>query len=234
MSITNFIITYHDRSGSHLLVSLLNSHPEVYCEGEVFNKLNETECNLYFQKYLNSEQRRNKTKGFKMPYSFQTSRRNNIWHKSKGNTQFKIIHLSRSNLLRAYISNEIAKKTAVWYGGRSKQPNLNEKIIKLNAKDCLLWINSTLRQQKKSEYDFRHHISFTLTYENFLFDDNKINELFKFLGVDPNHKASTPLKKQNPEPLNQLISNYEEFKNDFENSEWADFLDEDQANEFGL
>ena len=34
-----FIILSRSRTGSNLLVSLLNSHPQIFCEGEIFGRL---------------------------------------------------------------------------------------------------------------------------------------------------------------------------------------------------
>ncbi len=228
MSKSNFIIITHPRSGAHLIISLLNSHPEIECVDEVFNKLNADECNLHYQKYLNSEQNITQIKGFKIPYHFWNTKKNDIWIKAKNNPEFKIIHLSRSNLIRAYVSYEIAEKTKVWYG-KKEQPKLIDKKIIIDPKHCLQWMNQTIHQQKISEYEFRYHISFTLTYENFLFDNNKSIEMLKFLDVDTHHQLTTRMKKQNPEPLHQLIINYDEFENSIRKSRWSVFLDDDNS-----
>lgn len=231
MSKSNFIIITHPRSGAHLLISLLNSHPNIESNDEVFNKLNVDECKLLYNEYLDTDKDSTNLKGFKIPYNYYDSKKNDIWDKAKKNADFKIIHLHRANLLRAYVSNEIAKKTETWYG-TNNQPNLNDKRIKIEVTDCLKWINNTVNKQIISEFDFRHHKSFTLTYENFLFDKNKINDLYRFLDVDPNHTPDTPMKKQNPEPLEQLIINYKEFEESFLNSRWSAFLHDDNSNRY--
>ncbi len=136
-----------------------------------------------------------------------------------------IIYWQRSNLLRAFVSNEIAKKTKVWYGIK-EQPNLHEKKVVVNPKTCKSWIERVILQQKISEYVFRHHFSYTASYENFLFDNNKIIELLRFLDVDPNQKLFTKIERQNPEPLDQLIVNFEELKNAFRNTPWFVFIND--------
>ena len=53
--------------------------------------------------------------------------------------------------------------------------------------------------------------------------DAKIQEISLFLRL-PFCKCRSDLKKQNTEPLNVLIENYDELKKNFENSKWASFI----------
>lgn len=230
MGKSNFIILSHARSGSHMIASLLDSHPDISCAAEVFNKLDANECNLRYQKYLNSDGNSSKILGFKIPYHLWSSEKNDIWKKAKNNTEFKIIHWRRANLLRAYVSREIAANTMVWLGN-DKQPGLIDKKVIIDPKKCFRWIMKIMQQQKISEFEFRNHISYTVTYENFLFDKNQINEILRFLDVDINHELSTPFKRQNPEPLSQLIVNYAEFEKSIIETPWAVFLDNDMSND---
>ncbi|NPD47861.1 hypothetical protein [Lentimicrobium sp. S6] len=188
---------------------------------------------MHFQeKYLSDGSISNTVDGFKMPYVFRNSSKNNIWNEVNRNTHFKVIHLSRANLLRAYVSNEIAIKTKYWFGNETSHVNLEDKKCVLDTKDCLRWINNSLRNQKKIEYEFRYHQSLTLTYENLLLNKDKTGEVLGFLGVDPSVKISSQFKKQNKESLSDLIKNYEEFKKGILNSTGTEFLDEKQELEF--
>ncbi len=83
MKNSNFVLLAHARSGSHMIVSLLNSHPQIECKAEVFNRLEEEECNLEYQKFIGSENDQSIIKGFKMPYHMQYLKRNTIWNKVK-------------------------------------------------------------------------------------------------------------------------------------------------------
>ncbi|NPD47862.1 sulfotransferase [Lentimicrobium sp. S6] len=228
----NFVIIAHPRSGSNLLVSLLRSHPEINCKGELFNRINLVECDKLFQDYQRIDSVLIKTKGFKMPFSFRSSNKNNIWEKVKSDESFKIIHLSRSNLLRAYVSMKIASKTKSWFGNKDNNKSVVDKQCILDAQECVSWINNTTRRQKKIEYDFRYHHSYALTYENLMLNKNTIKDLLHFLDVDTHVDLSTKLEKQNKEPISKLIINYEEFRNGIQNSVWSDFLGEDQDLEF--
>ena len=225
MKTSNFVIVAHARSGSHMIDSLLNSHPYIRCAGEKFNKLNQEECDLLYPVYTAVAEKPSTISGFKLAYQLRRTKKNDIWSKIINNKQFKVIHWHRSNLLRAYVSREIATLTNTWLG-KGEQPSFNEKRIMIDVSECLKWINKTSHLHTLAQYDFRHHICFSVNYENFLFDKNKAIEVLNFLGVDSSYQLSTDFVKQNPEPLNQLITNYEEFSTSFRKTKWANFLDE--------
>ena len=225
MNKSNFVIVTHPRSGFHMLSTMLGSHPKIENGGEKFNLLNQPECNSEFRIYANPPNHNAKIRGFKLPYRFRKMEINDIWEKVKLNKQLKILHWHRSNLLRAYVSWEIANKSKTWLGTKA-QPFLSEKRITIELKSCLNWINMTHRLQKISEFEFRDHTSFTASYENFLAHNNKMKEILQFLEVDTTVELSTNFIKQNPEPLIQLIVNYDEFESSFKKTKWSIFLEE--------
>lgn len=224
MKKTNFVIVAHARSGSHMIDSLLNSHPNIQCDGGKFNKKNQTETDLLYPFYASAPIKPEIIVGFKLSYPLRDGKTNDIWSKIIKNRQFKVIHWYRSNLLRAYVSREIAKKTEKWMG-RGEQPGLSDKKIIIDMNQCMRWINTLSNLHTLIQYEFRHHLCFNVSYENFLFDKNKAIEISTFLGVDSGFQLSTNLVKQNPEPLDQLIINYDEFATSFQTTKWATFLE---------
>lgn len=224
MAKTNYIIITHARSGSHMIGSYLDSHPEISFKDDVFNSVNQMECDNRYRDYLSQTGDADIIKGFRIPYRKMNSNNNDIWQKIVSNKQFKIIHWQRSNLLRTYISWAIAKKTKAWMGNKT-QPELDEKRISLKFSEFEKWITKIITLQQKSEYEFRNHVSFTVCYEDFLADKNKMKEILHFLEVDPDVALITEFRKQNPEPLDQLIINYDEFAASFQNTKWAAFLE---------
>lgn len=225
MKKTNFVIVAHARSGSHMINSLLNSHPDIRSNGEKFNLVNQEECDLLFSEYATIPDKTEKILGFKLAYQLRTNKRNDIWSKILKNNQFKVIHWYRSNLLRVYVSREIATKTEKWMG-RGEQPGLSDKKIMVDMDQCMRWINKMSHLHTLIQFDFRHHLCFSVSYENFLFDKNKAIEILNFLGVDSTIQLSTDLIRQNPEPLDQLIINYHEFAAAFQKTKWSVFLDQ--------
>jgi LPS sulfotransferase NodH len=225
MKKTNFVIVAHARSGSHMIDSLLNSHPCIISNGEKFNGINQADCDLLFRKYAANPDESDTILGFKLAYQLRNNKKNDIWKKVTNNNHFKVLFWYRANLLRAYVSREIASKTNKWMG-RGEQPELSDKRIMIEMDQCIKWINKTSFQHAISRYEFRHHLSISVSYENFLFDKNKAAEILNFLGVDSTIQLSTDLKRQNPEPLDQLIVNYDEFVASFQKTKWAAFLDQ--------
>jgi len=224
MQKSNFVLVAHARSGSHMINSLLNSHPSIESGGEKFNGINQEDCDLLFRRYAAIPDETDTILGFKLAYQLRSNRKNDIWKKVLNSNQFKVIIWYRTNLLRAYVSHEIAIKTEKWMG-KGEQPELNDKKILIDMDQCIKWINKTSFQHAISQYEFRHHLCFNVSYENFLFDKNKAVEILDFLGVDSSVELSTDLKRQNPEPLDQLIINYDEFAASFEKTKWAPFLE---------
>lgn len=221
---SNFVVVAHARSGSHMITSMLNTHPDIHCNGEKFNKANQELCDRIYVKYMSFENNPFTIAGFKLSYPLRVSRKNDIWEKIRGNKQVKVIHWYRANLLRAYVSSVIASKTKKWMG-LGEQPQLTEKQVTIDTNLCVRWINKMVRIHALVQFDFHHHSVFSVSYENFLSDDNKEKEMLDFLGVEKDGiQLSTPLVKQNPEPLDQIIINYSDFATQFRKTKWSIFL----------
>lgn len=79
--------------------------------------------------------------------------------------------------------------------------------------------------QRFEEY-FKDHQRFSLTYEDLVERrDDVLREAQAFLGVEPQRLTIT-LRKQNPEPLRELISNYDELYEAYKDSPHAGLFDD--------
>ena len=68
---------------------------------------------------------------------------------------------------------------------------------------------------------FCEHPALTLFYEGLVVDSSNVfNQAQAFLGVEPKPLTVT-LRRQNPEPLRELILNYDEFREAFEHTSHA-------------
>ena len=73
------------------------------------------------------------------------------------------------------------------------------------------------RQRGAAHFDdqFRQHQKLTLFYEDLVDDQEEaLGQVQAFLGVDPGPLTVT-LRKQNPEPLPELLENYDELSRAF-------------------
>ena len=118
-----FIVFGQSRSGSTLLVELLNSHPDVHCDGELFNKseiyirsrlLLKFFCRfpfLYIRYRLRTSFER--AYGFKL-FFFQVKSPEKLLKKLSRHG-WKIISIRRENIIAQSLSNIIAFETNLWH-----------------------------------------------------------------------------------------------------------------------
>ena len=73
---------------------------------------------------------------------------------------------------------------------------------------------------------FKNHPKVDIFYQDMIRDpDITFKLVTDFLGVEY-HKPDTTLKKQNPERLSDLISNFSELREAFEETKWCYFFNE--------
>lgn len=138
-----FIVLGEGRTGSNLLVQALNGHPQVRCFGEVFNW---THARIdygvagYELRSLEDLGRRSKDPvgllrervwgeappgvralGFKLHYG-HTFGYAGVQEALTGDTELRVLHLRRTNLLRLFLSLKRAEATGVWKEDASPAP----------------------------------------------------------------------------------------------------------------
>jgi LPS sulfotransferase NodH len=240
-----FLIICRKRTGSNFLVSLLQSHPKIRAFGEVFTdderiywgypsysssevvKLRHKEPiefldRFVFRDFLKST----KAVGFKLLYPEErTYDRNIICEYLRNIENLKVIHLKRRNILDNYVSHEIARKTDVWIVLQNNQNNNNIKL-EINYKKCLDYFQKTKMLEQEYELLFaeRSKQIQTVYYEDLIANNaTAIEAVQKFLGV-----KCLPLisytHQQEKRLLEQIIINYDELKEKFENTPWQSFF----------
>ncbi len=231
------------RVGSTLLQSYLNKHTNIYCEGEIYNvnhlkmygkagmlkkRMNNDTIN-----YLNlygypKHSKKIKFAGFKLFYShFRTEKTKILWDFLIQNKDIKIIHIIRKNTLRNFVSLKIAYKTNEWrsFSGKS---NINKKKISLTKQECLKEFESQEKIVNDAEAKFKKHEIIKVFYTDLVNSKQEtMNNIFSFLNVKSINLPKTILKRQNPEPLSELIINFDSLKKEFENTQWEAFFNEE-------
>ncbi len=191
--------------------------------------------------------------GFKAAYE-HISEFSGVVERLRDKTELHVIHLKRRNLLRLLTSLKIAKMTGVWFEGDPKA-RLGKKLTARNALRAVrhpwqaavkvrgLWkgpdrpaINISVdefktfideTQRNISHFDslFREHPLVTVHYEDLV---NRRQQVFdqvqKFLGVKT-QPFTTTLRRQNPDTLNDLISNYDELYDAFKGGPYQEFFE---------
>ena len=225
-----FIVLARPRTGSTLLVSYLNSHPEINTNGEVLSKLNGL-CHRTALRNAFTQRRKNaavKAMGFKLFYDHPFDSPDNALFETLSKLpDLHVIHLKRRNLLRCFVSRKIAHADGKWLLRNSSQgKSAEEKRLRINASELSNEFQNVRNWEQKCDRYFLNHPMIALDYE-YLSANPKgaFAHVCDFLGVD-NAVATTSLIRQNPEPLPTLVENYSELKQAFASTEWNYLFDE--------
>jgi hypothetical protein len=235
---TPFIILGRSRVGSTYLMRLLNSHPEAVIYPAVYHCINTKIGRPYIgnmdiplairQKdplgFLDRYIYRDypsyiKACGFKLFYSDASeSSQLPVWSWVERSSEIKIVHLQRKNLLRNIVSAAVAKRTGkyIHYSGTP-----STKAVSLEPLELRRRFERLKRQQDSHREKFRHHQVLELFYEDLVEDfSNQIGNIQRFLNLSVRHDLSGGIRKQNPEPLRDLVTNFDELRGHFEGTEW--------------
>lgn len=243
---SKFILLCHPRSGSSLIKSTIQKHPDCVFFGEIFHtsririkippKFEHFEgllvilrnmrpiqfLNRYiFQGYSNSIN----AVGFKLfPEQVTSNKVYQLYDWLESNADVKVILLYRKNLLKYLTSLEIAKKRKKFY--INKPTDRSIATISLSKEYC------EKRFSRRDEYlrtvrdKIKNHQCLELQYEDLLEDSNEsIKEIQQFIGLEVKELEVT-LLRQEFRTLPEIITNYSELKEQFSGSKWAHFFED--------
>jgi LPS sulfotransferase NodH len=223
---TRFVILAAPRSGSNLLCSLLNSHPEILCHHEVFNPSGiyyalehrdgsfdlgtlqqRDQAPLAFLEQLWSRSLGRKCVGFKMTRG-QTD---DVLRNVLLDPGVRKIVLKRRNRIKTYVSTLIAERSGQWevYSdselvGPGPRVDLNLEQLREHIR-----INESYYAEINGLLGSTGQSSLFVDYEN-LASTRQRSTILAFLGVgDLARRLVARSVKQNPADLRLLISNYD-------------------------
>lgn len=238
-----FAVVTAGRTGSHFLLSLLNSHWRILHHGEIFGEdrlrqphiqqqIRENGPLGYAERFLKGKFLR--TTGIKIMYhhfdpayaeAIGVGQLQEFVDYIRNNTGFKIIHLKRRNHLRTLISVEVAKMTKQ-YSLLDETQRIADVSIELQAEYCIRSFEWFSSKEKEFDVFFQHHPCLDVFYEDLAAKrKNECNRILRFLGVS-RRRLKTNFLKQNTRPLSQTIQNYHQLKEQLASTEWAHFFDE--------
>lgn len=227
-----FIILCHPRSGSTLLHTYLNSHPAIVSKGEKLIRDQRNRDGLPDSIYISKEVfdpqptliRAVGIKFFVDLVSYEGEQA--LVDELNRMEDLKIILLKRRNPLRMVLSDKIAQKTGQMSAWRSRHSlSLAERQVRLNPETCVSSLKSKAQQFTRAESAFISPQRLTVFYEDLVSQNTAtLKRVQQFLEV-PYRRLYTLLRQQNPEPLRELISNYDELERGLAGSEWAKFLE---------
>ncbi|GAB4250755.1 MAG: hypothetical protein Kow0027_14320 [Saprospiraceae bacterium] len=204
-----FLIFTGGRTGSTLLRTLLNSHPDIHCEGEILKGRM-----LDPLRFVNSKsnQSRGRVYGFKL-LSYQLRdvqhaiKDKKAFLKSLADEGFKIIYLERRDKKRQALSVAYAMHTDYWHDTGSGNSNKPKAAI---SEAQLTQLEDEIRKLT----DFEKEILEGLDYRHLIYEEDLLKEdlreatlkaLFKQFGV-PYRATYSPNKKVLTEQPRSLVT----------------------------
>jgi LPS sulfotransferase NodH len=222
-----FIIITRSRTGSNLLISLLDSHPNVEANEELFNRIHGRSCKSIWNEVFCKKPKRIKQVGFKIFYYHPLdSSDRSVWDYIKNDKSIYIIHLKRHNLLRTLISKKIAEKTNNWSQTSShNRSNTPPKLIMFDKDEFFEDFETTKKWETETDIEFSNHKILSVVYEDLISDiKGSMNNMQNYLDLET-FELTTKLKRQNPEKLKDLVQNYDIMIREISKSKWSYLLD---------
>jgi LPS sulfotransferase NodH len=233
---SKFAILAAPRTGSNLLCTLLNSHPEILCHHEVFNPdgiftaLDRRHLSLALGSLAERDrdplgflERVWETGAGYRAVGFKWTRGQNetVLHSILNDPAVRKIVLQRRNRVKTFVSEKIAQRTQQWEVYSPPELVWPRPQVTIDRNELLHHIElnqqfySTLHQTLS-----RTHQPFRDVYYETLFDPEEQRRLLEYLGVDD---VDCPLSaasiKQNSEDLRESIANFEELAASLRGSE---------------
>jgi hypothetical protein len=224
------VVFCNGRSGSHLLGSFLNQHPELHFDFEKFGNVvkdqNTTNLPFYFSKYLPAQYLNWRISKAKKPgyglsfhlYMYQFTRfRISDFH-ARG---FKIIRLNRDDALQQMLSHKVAAFRNNWHRNENWQrqdvnqdKNLKSNM-KLDLKEDILALKNFIALQKDLDREVEPFPHLRLSYGRDLESEGRHQEtmdrVFKYLNLEPFTLRASPFKKVYRQPYSSMFENYDDF-----------------------
>jgi LPS sulfotransferase NodH len=225
-----FIVLSRSRTGSNMLVSFLNSHPNILVNGEILGTLSGRNYINVLTTAYGKEPYYVKAKGFKIFYYHPSDDTNgNVWDYLVNMKDLYVIHLKRRNILRTLTSRKIAGVLDVWStkaNDSRSDDSARPKKISFTIDELTKGFEQTRQWEQNGDSMFNNHPMASVYYEDLVDDvESCFRNITDFLGVPYMH-PQTGLKRQNPEKIRDLVSNYDELKTAFEGTQWQSFFDD--------
>lgn len=221
-----FVVFGRGRSGSTLLVDLINEHPKVHCVGEILNRKVFSPAGMIMSC---SRMQAEPVFGFKL-LSYQlrsvlgVDPPKELLRRLVEEDGFKMIYLTRENLLRQTLSKHYAAHRGGWHV-RTEKVKRSKMTVNIPLLIQHLKEGETLGKFEKEMIADLDHLS--LTYERNLSDEiaqgQTINALCNLLGIEA-IQASSKLKKIAPRSFDEFIENAEEMVRAIEKTPFGIYL----------
>jgi hypothetical protein len=224
-----FAIVCLGRTGSTHLVSLLNSHPEVRCFGEIFTHHESTLDEAFVNSPLDdpveyvaqltaplSEQ----AVGFKLPLNSIRAHPGSL--RVLDRDGMRIVRLRRLNLLALLASRRLLASTRV---PQSTHGDYGDATVVLDPKQSLAVFRRMDEHERYLDGLANGKPVFQIAYED-LAAGRQLEEIQSFLGVEPVALRSD-FKRVRSRPLSETIENWSEIESALRGTPYERYLEDD-------
>lgn len=223
-----FIILARTRTGSNLLVSYLNCHFGVAAQGELCLYRAGRSIDSCLRPAFGPRPRCVQVSGFRVFYEHPLDDASGeLWERLRTVPSLRVIHLTRTNILRTLLSRKIAGEDGVWMdmrGFREQAPA--GARVSFTTAELAHGFETTRRWEEQWPKMFADLPVLHLTYEDLVSRPRTtMRRVFGFLGLSY-VRPRTQLRKQNRRALREVITNYGELKQAFARTKWTGFFDE--------
>ena len=224
-----FFVLAGARRGSHLLIDLLNRHPDLHCDGEIMGRRSACRLlnpDLYIRGH--AVQRREHRYGCKISVGHLVQLQKldpQLFLQEMHRRGWRLIHLVRTNVLRVCISSMLAHQRRQWHATRDT-PVTPAKV----RVDCdelhrqLVLRSETLRTETECLSGLPLH---RIVYEQDLMDPSRhqitLDQVFQFLDL-PGAEVSASLVRTSPESIREMVDNYEQVVQSLNGTSYEEFL----------
>lgn len=217
------VIVSRSRSGSNMLCSLLESHPDCFMWREVFRSPQYFTPSitryLIHGRYL----RKFKIVGYKVFYYHAVP--DNFWEQTIADDTIRIIHLVRNNHLGTFVSLREAKANAKWQTFKENKNQQPQTKLKVKTDDMVSFItkNEAMINNMNNRLQGRRNV-LQLSYEE-LVEGSGRNKVCEFLqdSLNPRKYGVPENKKQSVGSISERIANIDEVEMTLREFNWTHF-----------
>jgi hypothetical protein len=138
--------------------------------------------------------------------------------------RIRVVSLRRRNLLRCYVSLQLARTSGEWIAAA---PQEAPSAVTIDPADVWHFVQHELETEQKALAFFSGHRVLEMHYEDMLDDyDFQQSRLQSFLGLVPQRLRPTS-RKQSGLRLSALVRNYAELCEVWRTTPWSDWLRDD-------
>lgn len=189
---SKFIILCSPRTGSTLLHTYLNSHPNIYSHGEILRRDSFSRIHpgtTVFKRYGSNI----KAVGLKVFYEYaHQGEFQNAYEQIVFDSSIKVIHVVREEIKNQYLSLMNSYRTGHWNSANKKQ---FEYVDEIDPQEFNAFVTQLDSQRSICIGHFKDHSTLVISYEMLTDDKEETLQLIqKFLKVEPKQLSTLLVK----------------------------------------